>query len=831
MRIAPAAAVVSVLVVLLTWLSLCAFNPEAELFDRAFSELDRFGMIENALYRDVFTARAGSLRNYDPIVADINGLRDSLDRLRATASIDADTTAAVERLAASIGRQEDLVEQFKSKNALLRNSLAFFGRFSVQPASPDLGPAISGAAAAMLNLTLDTSADTVREVGRRLDDLDNQYRAANGGDSIDALLAHGRLLDQLLPATDGVLKAMRAIPRKPEQDDLRALLLKRQISSRTTARRYRQLLYGSSLILVAFLVYLGIQLAARANALARRAAFEHVIAAISTRFINAPPQHIDAEIERGLAEMANCIGSDRAYFVLRGPAPRLLRWSKPDIGFSQGWPDGAPALAARFDSAAEGTIHVPSVKRLPSGMDRNALTALGLGGWACVTNVGKDGTSVALGFDAIGRPCRITSPGVLSLLRMALDTIVHAVERHDMETERTRLEIRLQQARRMEKIGTFTSGIAHNFNNILGGILGHSEVMEEHVAQDARLLRSIGAIRRAAERARDLVDQILAFGRRRDTHRKRLSPHVLVAEATSLLNVSLPPEIELAIHEPPATALVSGEPAQLQQVILNLCNNAAQAMEHGGRIEVAIEMREVREARSLTHDEIPPGQYVCIAVADSGRGMDEATLNRIFEPFFTTRSSGNGLGLATVHEIVREHGGAMNVRSTPGKGSRFEVWLPCETTVAMVPEAETPLLQVGHGKTVLLITSDRRRLLRDEEMLAALGYEPVGFGAAADALAACRARPARFDAAILGHLGPTASSLELAAALHAVAPHLPILLAARSTESIAADTLVGAGIADVVRWPMIAAEIATALGHCSAPKLDVTTPIRLPRAS
>jgi signal transduction histidine kinase len=831
MKVTPAAAIVSLLVVLLTWLSLCAFNPEAELFDRAFAELDRFAMCENALYRDVFTARAGSLRNYDPIVEEIDRLRLSIERLRTTAAIDAETTAAVDRLAASIERQEELVEQFKSQNALLHNSLAFFGRFSVRPASPELGPAISAAAAAMLNLTLDTSADTVHTVGHRLDDLDTQSHAFNGGDSIDALLAHGRLLNKLLPATDGALKAMRAIPRKPGQDDLRALLLTRQIASRAGARWYRELLYATSLILVGFLIHLGVQLNARANALARRAAFEHVIAGISTRFINAPPQNIDAEIERGLAEMANCIGSDRAYFVLRGSAPRLHLWSRRAFDHPPNWPEGAPALAARFDSAAEGNIHIPNVKRLSPCAERTALATLGIGGWACVTNVNKNGTAVALGFDAIGRPCRIRTPGELGLLRMALDTIVHAVERHDMEKERTRLEAHLQQARRMEKIGTFTSGIAHNFNNILGGILGHSEVMEEHVAQDVRLVRSIAAIRRAAERARELVDQIMVFGRRRDARRRPLSPKVLVAEAASLLNVALPRGIELAIHEPSATMLVSGEPAQLQQVILNLCNNAAQAMERGGHIDVAIQMHEVREALSLTHDDICPGRYVSIAVSDHGRGMDEATQARIFEPFFTTRPSGNGLGLATAHEIVREHGGAMNVRSTLGEGSRFEVWLPCKTTVEAVSETDEPALQAGRGETVLLVTSDGKRLLRDEEMLAALGYEPVGFTTTAAALAASRAKPGRFDAAIIGHLGSTASALTLATALHAVAPQLPILLAARSTEFIAADTLVGAGIADVVRWPMIAAEIAAALGHCSVPKRDVATPIRLPRAS
>ncbi|MES1148813.1 MAG: ATP-binding protein, partial [Bradyrhizobium guangdongense] len=181
----------------------------------------------------------------------------------------------------------------------------------------------------------------------------------------------------------------------------------------------------------------------------------------------------------------------------------------------------------------------------------------------------------------------------------------------------------------------------------MGGILGHSELMEEHVAADGKLARNVGAIRRGAERARDLVDQILLFGRSRTTGRKPLGIGGLIAETASLLEVSLPPGIDFVVRQPPTATIVVGEHAQLQQVLLNLCNNAANATPDGGRIEVATELHDIAESRSLSHDEIRPGHYVCIAVTDTGQGMDEATLGRIFEPFFTTRSNGNGLGLPT----------------------------------------------------------------------------------------------------------------------------------------------------------------------------------------
>jgi signal transduction histidine kinase len=812
MRAAPTASVVACLVLLLTWLSFRAANPEAEMFDRALAEIDRFAMLENALLRDVFAARSGMLRNYDPLVHETNSLRDSLDRLRNVSSIDAQTDVAVDRLAGLVDRQNELVERFKSENALLHNSLSFFVRFSAHPSEADLNPAISAAAAAMLRLTLDTSSSSAQEAKDRLNALSEQADRVGATGSVEAFLAHGRLLNELLPSVDNALRTMRALPRKRDQDALQRLVLARQMASRASARSYRGLLYATSLLLVAFLVWFGLRLKSRANALQRRAAFEHVIAGISMRFINARPQDIGAEIQQALARMAACVGADRAYFVICGPSPQLHLWCRPGTGPPpSGWPKRAPELAAQFEVSADRIVHVPRVSRLAIGENREALTRLGLGGWACVTNVTPQGCVTALGFEAIGRPCLITAPGELSLLRTALDTIVHAAVRQAMEEERARLESRLRQAGRMERIGTITSGIAHNFNNILGGILGHSEVMEDSLGAQTPHAHNLGAIRRGAERARDLVDQILDFGRRRDAAPRPLNAHTLVGEAAALLDVSLPAGVDLKIHEPGITAIVSGEPAQLQQVILNLCNNAAQAIDGEGRIDVETEVHDLAATRRFDRDELKPGRYARIAVSDTGCGMDEATLARIFEPFFTTRCSGNGLGLATVREIVREHGGAIAVRSMPGEGSRFEVWLPCEASAEPAAVSRTARIGGGRGETVLVVVADATQLLRDEETLAALGYEPVGIATAGGALAACRAKPERFDMIIVGPLGALVSSLELASALHVAHMHVPIVLATQSTEEIGIDTLVAAGISDVVRWPLVAEEIATAL--------------------
>jgi signal transduction histidine kinase/CheY-like chemotaxis protein len=826
MRAIQAAAIVVFLILLLTWLSLRAFNPEAELFDRAIVELDRFALIENALLSDVFAARAGMLRNYDPLVSEVNALRDAIDRLRDTSAIDPQATAAVNQLADLIDRQEDMVERFKSENALLHNSLAFFGRFRFRPDAPDLHSAISAAAAAILHLTLDTSPIAISEVQEGLDELDRQAVLTQQQGPVEALLAHGRLIAKLLPSVDSTLRAMRALPQQQEQDKLRQIIVTQQLASRADGRWYRELLYAASLILVAFLVRLGVGLRSRARALKRRAALDHMIAAISTRFINARPQNIGCEIDRAIAEMAACIGADRAYFVMSGTTPRLHLWHRPGMPPPAGWPAGAVDLAMLIGTEADGLVHVARVRSMPIGAAKARCLELGLRGWACATNVSKTGGGVALGFDAVGQPSSIKTPGELALLRMALDTILQAVERHAIENERTRLEGRLRQAQRLEKIGTLTSGIAHNFNNILGGILGHSEIVEEHLGSGSRYARNLAAIRRGAERARDLVDELLAFGRRRDMRCKPLSIDNLIAETAALLDASLPPGIELVVQPAQVAAVVLGENAQLQQVILNLCNNAVHAMPNGGRIEIATGLHEISQPRSLSHDEIQPGHYICVAVTDTGHGMNEETLGRIFEPFFTTRSAGNGLGLATARQVVQEHGGALNVTSRSGEGSRFEIWLP-RATAAPMSEPGRMALPVGSGETILLVAQNGTRLLRDEEMLAALGYEPVGFPTAEAALVATRSDRDRFDIIIVGYFGSAARTLELAAALHAIAPRVPIVLASQAAIEISADTLVTAGITDVVRWPIATEEIAIALARAAALKSVGDRPQRL----
>ena len=555
---------------------------------------------------------------------------------------------------------------------------------------------------------------------------------------------------------------------------------------------------------------LGLRLRARAIALRRRAALERAIAENSTRLINCSPAETEARLKQVLGEFSKTISGDRAYVVLDENPIRIYKWSRDGTAFPPGWPNLALTVSEQL-GAAEGGITVPDAMALPPGPSKDALTAAGVRAWACVPLTRPGRVRSIMAFDRF-RPIR-NKIQPMPIARLAGDAVANALEREFLERERAKLTVRLERARRMQMVGSLASGIAHNFNNIIGAILGYSEMIEPQLARGTKPAQHIDEIRRAAERGRDLIDNILTFGRRSDARVHAVQVRTLLQEAASFLRASLPSGIELVLEDVSNDVAVSGEPAQLQQVILNLCTNAAQAMESGGQIHVAAKLEEVIDFLQMNDGELSPGRYVCLSVSDSGCGFDERVARRMFEPFFTTRLAGTGLGLATVREIVRDHDGAIGAQSRPGEGSRFEVWLPAAAAGGSVT-AEPELLTLGHGETVLIVESERENLLPDEEKLAALGYEPVGFEHASDALAACRSEPDRFDIILVSYGSQAQEGLDLARAFHEIAPLKPVLLAAASSMDVNVNALAEAGISEVLRWPFASTELAAALARC-----------------
>jgi PAS domain S-box-containing protein len=394
--------------------------------------------------------------------------------------------------------------------------------------------------------------------------------------------------------------------------------------------------------------------------------------------------------------------------------------------------------------------------------------------------------------------------------------------RKQAEASRRQLEQQLRESQKMEAIGTLAGGIAHDFNNILGGIVGHAALAEAAARAEggtpSSVRESIDQIRLAADRARRLVQQILAFSRR-ETPLMRAQPVApVVHETLALLRATLPANVMLGVDIATDRMIVRVDATQLQQVVLNLCTNAWQALPQGvGRVDVTV--REVTLGRS-DDEGIPPGRYVHLAVRDNGLGMDAATRERIFDPFFTTKSpgQGTGLGLAVVHGIVASHGGVISVESAPGRGTCFNVWLP----VAELSDTEDESARVmpaspereGRGERVLYVDDDEVMLLMVERLLQRLGYRPLCLADPRQALQAVgttKHDEPGFDAVVTDYNMPGLNGIELARALQATVPRLPVLLSTGFiAETLRAEAR-DAGVRAVLRKEHTLEELGPAL--------------------
>jgi signal transduction histidine kinase len=811
-EIAAGVGVVCLLLALLTWLLVRGIATDAADYATTLRIFDNFALAEASLHRDVLQARAGLLMDYDPLVRSSEQIAAAVSHLQTQVATDGLDAGPVDRLAAAIKIEGELTERFKTDNALLRNSLSYVGVLSISPEFNDRDFRLGALVAAILQLSLDSSAHSQEAVQDRLLALEVQT-PVEGADqrTAEALVSHARLLEILLPSVDDTLKALFAVQTGPPLEETRAQFVKLHAASESSAQWFRVLLYATSVLLALALIDLGRRLRARAVALRKRAALEHLIAENSTRLINSPPAETKARLKQALAEFGRTMEADRGYVVFSESPLRVYGWSEDYAPYPPGWPEAALSLSAKFEQVALGIITVPDVARLPPGDAKETLLAFRIRAWACVELQQSGGDRCILGFDRLRPARRLYFP--LAPARLAGNVIAGALEREKRERENAKLAARLEQALRMQMVGQLASGVAHNFNNIISAILGYSEMAGSEVEPGGKAARHLAEIERAADRGRDLVDNILTFGRRSEARSSLVSATQLLSETASLLRASLPSGVELVVADAPANLAVFGELAQLQQIIVNLCRNAAQAMGGSGRIDVWADSQHLTTARVFTSGELEPGSYARLVVSDAGPGFGEEVRKRLFEPFFTTRPAGTGLGLATVRKIVRDHEGAIDVASAPGKGSRFEIWLPAAETDAVSEESAAPP-SLGDGETVLVIHDDRDGLLGDEEILAALGYEPVGFERPAEAIAAARSEPTRFDAVLIS-VTSFGDAIDLARTFHAISPGRPILLA-RSALDIRVDALVGAGVADLVRRPLVGAELASVLSRSLA---------------
>jgi PAS domain S-box-containing protein len=378
----------------------------------------------------------------------------------------------------------------------------------------------------------------------------------------------------------------------------------------------------------------------------------------------------------------------------------------------------------------------------------------------------------------------VVEEGAISPIRDGAGTLVGYVSAQHDVTRQTALEARLAQTQKLESIGRLAGGIAHDFNNILVAVLGFVDLLERGPLGE-RQHRYVRGIGEAARRAADLTKQILTFSRQGSPERRPLELATVVDEACKLMRAALPAGVELS-EGTSSSALVCANATQLHQVVVNLCTNAGLAMRgRGGLLELDVSEVEVDASMTEVCPPLVPGRHARLTVRDTGCGMSPEVQARIFEPFYTTReqNEGTGMGLAVVHGIVADHGGAIAVRSRPAAGSTFEVFLPTVIPGAepTMPAAVEPAA-ARRAARVLFVDDDAVQVEIARETLGSLGYRVAGATSGQEALELVRRDPGAFDVVVTDAAMPGMSGDQLAQELAAVRADLPIVLCSGFSE-------------------------------------------------
>ncbi|MBL7178352.1 MAG: response regulator [Desulfobacteraceae bacterium] len=384
-------------------------------------------------------------------------------------------------------------------------------------------------------------------------------------------------------------------------------------------------------------------------------------------------------------------------------------------------------------------------------------------------------------------------------------------ERKQAEEEKKKLEAQLRQAQKMETIGALAGGIAHDFNNTLFSIIGYTDLTMDDVPEGSLAQSNLKEVLIAANRAKEMIQQILTFSRQTETEKRPVMVQSVVKETIELLKISIPTTIEIRQNIDANCKPVMADPTQIHQVVMNLATNAYHAMqEKGGVLAIDVAKEKISMDDSASHPYLHPGTYIKLSVSDTGHGMDKAVMEKIFDPYFTTKpvGQGTGMGLSTIHGIVKSHGGDIKVYSEPGKGTVFHVYFPLIETKPVEPEiVSTGPVQKG-SKRILLVDDQEPIVSMVQQTLERLGYQVAIRTSSLDALEAFRAAPDKFDLVITDMTMPNMTGVELAPRLLEIRPDIPIILCTGFSEITDANKAKALGIREFLMKPIVRDQIA-----------------------
>ncbi len=509
--------------------------------------------------------------------------------------------------------------------------------------------------------------------------------------------------------------------------------------------------------------------------------------------------------ERKLAEQA-LIGSESRLRTLVKTIPDLV-WLKDKNGIYL----GCNPTFERFFGAAEGDILGKTDydfvdKELADSFRAHDLKAMQLGHPSLNE---EEITFAADGyrglFETIKTPMLDDDGSLIGVLGIARDIS----DRKKAETEKIALERKLRQSQKMEAIGTLAGGIAHDFNNILSSVIGFTELALDDAPEGSSLEDNLKEVFRAGKRAKDLVNQILTFARQKEGEKKPVQVNLIAIEVLHLLRSSIPTTIRID-SDIRSKAMVMADPGQIHQIFLNLCTNAAQAMEmEAGVLRVGVTDLTLDHNLRTGNTTVKPGRYIRITVADTGPGIPKAHLIKIFEPYFTTKTvgAGTGLGLAVVHGAAAGIGGEVAVESELGKGTTFTVFLPATTMPVDAPPRDAGALP-GGDEHILFVDDEAPITKASRRILERLGYSVTTASSGAQALEAFRSAPRNVDLVITDMTMPDLTGDKLAVELMAIRSDIPVILCTGYSKRISEEAALALGIRAFIYKPIAKADMA-----------------------
>ena len=378
-------------------------------------------------------------------------------------------------------------------------------------------------------------------------------------------------------------------------------------------------------------------------------------------------------------------------------------------------------------------------------------------------------------------------------------------EQKAMEAEREKLQAQFQQSQKMEAIGTLAGGIAHDFNNILYPIMGYTEMAIDQTPEEGQVRKYLNEVLASTRRATELVKQILSFSRSETSEQRPFKVQPIVKEAIKLLRSTIPSTVEIRHEIDDACGPLIGDPTEIHQIMLNLCINAHHAMETtGGEIRIRLTEMKVMPEHMVAKTGAAPGRYLLLSVGDTGPGIPSDILDQIFEPYFTTKPAGKGtgLGLSVVYRIVKNLGGEILVKAEPGRGTRFDLYLPTRR-VQVREEPPQPVKDVrGGSERVLVVDDETPIVLMLERLLSRLGYDVVARTDSVEALRLFSEAPDRFDLVITDMSMPHIRGDRLARKLIAIRPDIPVIICTGHSELVDEEAAETIGIKAFIMKPI-----------------------------